>query len=678
MKRLFTLLSLSLIALGLCQTIAQEIITITAAQKYLVVGENGFNPPPGSVLEVEADRTDYLKILGLQGTAEEPITIINTGGQVHITNTTWGAIELKDCQHVIITGTGDANYRYGFLLEGKSAGVGLTEYSSDITVEFVEIAGVYSETSQETFPYTFFGIVAKKDFGGTLPDGATEFPVFDNLVIHDNYIHGVHEGMYIGETTSPGMELRNMRIHNNIVVDTYKEAIQIANTVTGFEVYNNLMLRAGIEGRYGHKNLLQIGDNSQGAVFNNILIDCPAYGLICLGTGKIDVYNNYFEQNRGIFSDDRNIIFPEAEMRIYGNYFKDIQTGDNDFQVIKYYNNQMDLYVHDNFYNVPDSELAYGFLNVQNTVETYVFEDNNQYVPIDPILYTLQDGMYTRDPELHSAYQEMGPLYLADPTPEIQRIKLKKRMVQLIYGKTFDWSGLVLVDEQDLDPLQNERPRSKYWKPKNQRNKSDGKGDDDDDDDDDKDSKKKNTELRHVIIHLDYPCFIDEIFLFDQKKAGKVTFSYLSNDEWITGFKDRLAKTNKWKQHQLQIETQAIRFTVDKSFKGRMNEIAIYGYSIGTKKSGENNLDRMPIQLPQLRKAESFVKVYPNPATEWIDIQASFEDISTDLLDINGRIVHTTQSKHIAVSDFPNGMYFVRTINRQTGKTQTNRLIINH
>lgn len=95
---------------------SQNEITITSTQKYLVVGEKGFNPQPGDVLKVLADRTDWLKIVGMEGSEENPITIVNEGGQVHIHTDAWGAIELKDCKHVVLTGSGDPNTRYGFFL----------------------------------------------------------------------------------------------------------------------------------------------------------------------------------------------------------------------------------------------------------------------------------------------------------------------------------------------------------------------------------------------------------------------------------------------------------------------------------------------------------------------------------------------------------------------------------
>ncbi|MEE4248782.1 MAG: hypothetical protein V2I33_25675, partial [Kangiellaceae bacterium] len=83
-----------------------------------------------------------------------------------------------------------------------------SQYSSDCEAENIKISHD-----------GFFGIFAKKDFGGNPPNPV---PVFDNLVIHDCFIENVSEGMYIGETKSPGMDFKNLKIYNNIVRNTQR------------------------------------------------------------------------------------------------------------------------------------------------------------------------------------------------------------------------------------------------------------------------------------------------------------------------------------------------------------------------------------------------------------------------------------------------------------------------
>ena len=189
------------------------------------------------------------------------------------------------------------------------------------------------------------------------------------------------------------MEFRSMRLYNNVVKNTYKEAIQIANSVSDIEIHNNFLYNSGLAGDYGHTNLLQIGDNSEGKIYNNILIECPAYGVIVLGTGQIEISNNYLHNTRGIFCDNRNFIFPLAEMRIFDNFFNYTKTGDNDFQVIKYYNEEMDLYVYDNAYYDPgDNYFAYGFIN--SIVGPPALDENNIPQSINPIEYTCPEGNF--------------------------------------------------------------------------------------------------------------------------------------------------------------------------------------------------------------------------------------------------------------------------------------------
>jgi hypothetical protein len=83
--------------------------------------------------------------------------------------------------------------------------------------------------------------------------------------------------MYLGETKSPGMEFKYVRF-NNIVRNTLRESIQIANMVEDVEIYNNTMLNAGLANITYQTSILQIGDNSVVNTYNNILM-MPTTGI---------------------------------------------------------------------------------------------------------------------------------------------------------------------------------------------------------------------------------------------------------------------------------------------------------------------------------------------------------------------------------------------------------------
>ncbi|MBT3242652.1 MAG: T9SS type A sorting domain-containing protein [Bacteroidetes bacterium] len=625
--------------------ITQNEIIITSTQKYLVVGDNGFNPQPGDVLKVLADRTDWIKIVGMEGSEENPITIVNEGGQVHIHTDAWGALELKDCKHVILTGSGDPNTRYGFKLEGKTAGLGLTELSSNITVEFVEIGGIESSTSPDPYPWTFFGIVAKKDFSGNPP---SPYPQFRDLIIHDTYIHDVHEGMYLGETKSPGMEFIGMKVYNNVVINTYKEAIQIANSVQDIEINNNFLMNSGLAGDYSHTNLLQIGDNSQGKVYNNILIDCPAYGIIVFGTGQIEISNNFIENTRGMFCDDRDFIFENAEMHINNNYFRNsiVNEATNDFQIIKYYNQYMDLYASNNVYN---TEPKWGFIN--SIVGDPALDEDNIFADIQSISYNVIEGEFELDEFGPFEYFGFGPSSLDQPTPDKQRIHLDPSMAIDLYQHPEVWSATNLLDEQNLDPLADEHPISKYWMP----------------------GRNKKRAPYHAIINLGAQYYIEDLYIHDLHQDGDITISYLVNGEWIDLLTDPCLNSNAWNHHELKISSSQIRLSMYTSLKARINEIALYGYQL---KSGSIN-EANNIAVPSFQK-DNFIKVYPNPASDWVTIQSSFDRISTDIIDSNGRVVLRSQEKQVKLSELSNGLYFTRSRDIKSGQVITNRLIINH
>jgi hypothetical protein len=655
MKTIRNILFLVVVFLIAQTTFSQNktIIISDADSDYLEAGSSVFDPGPGDIIKVDASRTKSIKIVGMEGTKEQPITIINDGGQVHIQTANWGAIELKNCKHVVVSGRGDPNYRYGFILEGTTAGLGITELCSDITVEFVEIGGVFTPGNYNE--WSFFGIVAKKDFAGNPP---TPYPQFNNLIIHDTYIHDVHEGMYLGETKSPGMEFRGMRVYNNVVINTFREAIQIANSVQDVEIYNNILKNSGRDDDFAHGNSLQIGDNSQTKIYNNILIECPIYGVIVFGTGQIEISNNYFENTRGIFSDDRKFIFDDAEMHINNNYFKDTKIGDSDYQIIKYYNQFMDLYVSNNTYDTPDEILDWGFINYIKENPAPMLIVNNIFSEVSGVSYQIIDGVFSLDATGPVEYLGMGPLSSSPQEPEISRIILNKRMIDKSGNKKKEETGEVLVDEQKLEPNIDKNPKSKSWKPKK-----------------DKGKKHKKNEIS-LFMDLGNEYFIDEIYFHHRKKKGKITLSYLSEGEWIGLFTDDGNKNNQWSQHLAQITTTEICLTVDKKYKGEVNEIALYGYETSGMKSGYIS---EPIRAQsKVIHEESLVKIYPNPASNFVNIQSTIDNIQNDILDYQGRVVLTSREKLLNVSDLANGIYILRTKNLDDDNIQLSRLIINH
>ena len=174
----------------------------------------------GDTIFISSSRTNPLRFEFTNGDINNPLVIINKGGQVKIESPnsySWGAITFENCRYIKISGAGHPNYKYGFELSADQCGLAFSVLSSDCEAEFIKIDHD-----------GFFGILAKKNYEGNPP---SPIPVFENLSIHDCFIENVSEGMYIGETKSPGMEFKGVKIYNNIVRNTLRESIQIANAV---------------------------------------------------------------------------------------------------------------------------------------------------------------------------------------------------------------------------------------------------------------------------------------------------------------------------------------------------------------------------------------------------------------------------------------------------------------
>ncbi len=201
----------------------------------------------GDTIFILSERTKPIKFQNLEGRLSNPIVVINKDGQVKIdgvSDNSWGALTFENCTNIKLSGKGHPGFKYGFELSAMQSGVAFIELSSDCEVENVKISHD-----------GFFGIYAKKDYNENPP---SPVPVFENLKIHDCFIEGVSEGLYIGETKTPGMEFKHLRIYNNIIRNTHRESIQIANCVEDVEIYNNTLLNAGLEGLNFHMNNLQI------------------------------------------------------------------------------------------------------------------------------------------------------------------------------------------------------------------------------------------------------------------------------------------------------------------------------------------------------------------------------------------------------------------------------------
>ncbi|NAS32705.1 hypothetical protein GTQ40_17120 [Flavobacteriaceae bacterium R38] len=520
-------------------------ITIDEHSPYLInPSVLGRTPIGGDTIFIASTRVRPLRFEQLEGNSTHPIVIINKGGQVKINATAngdWGALVFYNTKYIKVSGAGHPGFKYGFQLTANETGLAFVELSSDCEAEFIKISHD-----------GFFGILAKKDYDGNPP---VPHPVFNNLVIHDCFIEGVSEGMYLGETKSPGMEFRHVKIYNNIVRNTLRESIQIANMPEDVEIYNNTLINAGLEGLIYHTNNLQIGNNSVVNVYNNIIIGAPAYGIINFGKGNCTFSSNYIASSTGIFCDNQSFSDSLAPILIADNYFKSL-TGP---EVIKNLNENNFLTASNNVYDVPMN-----FYN-DGTVPNNESIVNNTLTTISEIQFEdVLNNNYALASNTASEYLGMGapggPEFFDydDPATTPRQLIITPTMVaDSVTGGSVN-SPLYLFDEQNVDISSDQHPISQSWKP----------------------DYLMNETSYHAVVDLGDEHYISEINLHDMHDTHNFTVEYYNGSSWNTLFVEPCDAFNTWKTHATAIETRYLRFSIYDSPNAAVNEIIIYGYPI--------------------------------------------------------------------------------------------------
>ena len=367
--------------------------TIDASTPYIDWANPAFNSiRPGDTVCLEAGNWDYIQLKGFHGTAEKPIVFINSGGTVVINTDHYFGIKIGGCSHIVFTGSGNPQNKYGFQIQKVTggAGMGIDNYSTDIEIAHVEIShtllgGVYAKTDPTC-----------TDLGAT----RDKF-VMRNFSFHDNYVHDVgNEGLYIGNSHYTGLYLaacdttvyphamKGVFIYNNLIEQTAWDGIQVSSADSGCVIHDNTIHFDSQAGVNGQMSGILIGGGSVCKTYNNKITDGKGDGIDIFGMGNFMVFNNlivhagkYYAPNQpdlmkhGIYLGN---VFTtqEAVMGIYNNTI----VSPKSFGIVLSNNDLKTVFVKNNLIVAPGKYATDGdkaFINLINTDAAQVDQSNN-------------------------------------------------------------------------------------------------------------------------------------------------------------------------------------------------------------------------------------------------------------------------------------------------------------
>lgn len=340
---------------------------------------SGFNlnVRAGQTVCIAAGNYDLLRFRNFVGSASQPIIFKNCGGRVRVGhNMTYSAIDFQACRYFRVTGSGDARFEYGFVVDscGVASAVSVGALSSDCEVDHLEIAKA-----------GFAGIMVKTDPDCNSATWRSNFTM-QNVDIHDNFIHDVGgEGLYVGNSFfGTGMtrvcngdtvvvyphNITNLKIHHNKILRSGAEGLQLG-CAPDAQVYDNEMEDTGISPFAAFQNNgLQIGGGAGGNCYNNVIKNPRGSGLIMIGhLGDNRIYNNLIINagGDGIFADDRLGSLTNTYCDFFNNTI--VNAGRD---AMRLYNQNNDIIVANNAM-VKGANSTGGFLTFQqNTTATQI------------------------------------------------------------------------------------------------------------------------------------------------------------------------------------------------------------------------------------------------------------------------------------------------------------------
>lgn len=104
----------------------------------------------------------------------------------------------------------------------------------------------------------------------------------------------------------------------------------------------------------------------------------------------------------------------------------------------------------------------------------------------------------------------------------------------------------------------------------------------------------------------------------------------------------------------------ALNGALDSFYNSNIDSTSTQDY-FGEITSGQGTFMFSTLSINDVVEEDLSVSVYPNPASEFITVEASFQIDSVELLDISGKqVLKTTQTNAIIVSHLPDGIYLLK------------------
>jgi hypothetical protein len=262
------------------------------------------HPGDTIVLRSSDNTRTYFALDYLRGTAQQPIVIINEGGQVRLSL----GFDLKNCHYVKLTGSGDAGTYYGFYVSNPAGvPVGISARSENVEIERVDVFN------------SLYGAWAKQDPSAV---DSLNYPnwIMDGIHIHHCRFKKIGQdciyagnttainGQVIGGVTKYPMRLSNVNIHNLIIDSANRTGIQVGECMGG-SIHDCNISSMGYEYDQSQGTGISIGGHSYDIhVYNDTVSKTFLYGIMNFGKGRNYIENNVVDSSGILYIDPSNNI----------------------------------------------------------------------------------------------------------------------------------------------------------------------------------------------------------------------------------------------------------------------------------------------------------------------------------------------------------------------------------